>query len=103
MNTNQSYLIAAIKKNDIKTASLLIESKADVNPISDVVPLNLSTSVGMTKLLLSSMADVNSKDTHGMTPIMTAFANKDKQLILFLLDNNATLRVDEDPFSPFLY
>ncbi|KAF7286668.1 myotrophin isoform X1 [Rhynchophorus ferrugineus] len=96
-----SEFVWAIKNGDLEQVKDIIEKKSvDVNQEVDGRPLILyAADYGqrdVIEYLISAGADVNSKDKHGITPILAAIWEGHKACVELLLQKGAR----KDGFAP---
>ena len=101
-----SPLLAALIKEDIDTASSLLQRGADVNALGErgMSPLHRSSQGGridIVRFLLDHNADVNLRDTRGDTPLGLASFEGELEVSRRLLERGANVNSqDEEGFSP---
>lgn len=102
-----SVLIRAIKLQNIKLVSLLIEGGADVNlKTQDAFPLYQAAflnNLELIDLLVSSGAEINAKCDQGWTALHTVCYHRNENAIKYLIQKGANISVErkngKTPFS----
>lgn len=106
--TEENALIEAIRRNDQKAVTQLLEKGEDVNVKTErgTPALIYAAELGckeIIELLLLKGADVTAKDSDGSTVLMAA-ANARKEIVEFLFLKGAEINTqDERGFSPLMY
>ncbi|CAO3674717.1 unnamed protein product [Umbelopsis ramanniana] len=89
----------AIKCRNLELISLLVRHRADVNARDNgKTVLHMAVQKNLTAgcaLLIESGANVNSRDSQGLTPLVTALENRNTSLVRLLLEHNASV----DPYT----
>jgi cytohesin len=98
-----SPLVAAIVKDRVDIAELLLQNKADVGERNEggETPLHLVASKDQTEiaaLLLAKGAKVNASDMFGYTPLYNAVSRNSKDMVRLFLTNGARLHSRKVPF-----
>ncbi|KAJ8960035.1 hypothetical protein NQ318_009472, partial [Aromia moschata] len=88
-------LMSAIYRNQLHIAGILIDKGADVYAV-DINGLNIlhhavdSNNIDNVKFALGTGIDINSRDNHGLTPLLRAvISNASDEIISLLLENGA--------------
>ena len=101
-------LHAAVGKEDLDMARLLLEHQADVNVLDDepFIPLHWASRRGyrdFVELLLKHQADINAQDEYGQTPLTVASRHGQMDIVHLLLQSGAVVdTMDHNDRTPLM-
>ncbi len=97
-------LSLAIEQNNIDLVKMLLELGAEINPKSNsYLPLLTTNQAEMTALLLSSGADITFISPENKTLVMSAVEQLNKELLEFLLNNNADINMRDNESNTSIF
>ena len=91
---SQNTIIEAVKKNDLSSLRILLDSGENVNAVDPDGSIALhwavhNDSLEIVQLLLSAGSDVNAKNRYGVAPLSLAANNGSASMVKSLLDRGA--------------